>query len=141
MQYKTPPSYGSTVVNVGGIAKDGTIIAAGSSNACTHVTTLGDLETDWPAPTAIKFAWGGKTKDGQEVNAVVEGPLGERLDRVDVMAEVPTFLKAIAGNLVGTRPYIYQSAPRDLHLKLKIGGEEVEEKGTLFYEATFISEA
>ena len=33
MEFTTPPSYGSTVVNVGGIAKDGEIVWAGASPA------------------------------------------------------------------------------------------------------------
>jgi hypothetical protein len=108
MEYTTPPSYGSTVVSVGGVAKDGEIISAGSSNSVAHVETAQDSENDWPEPKAIKFEWNGKSKDDKPVHAVVEGPLGERLDRVDVMAEVPGFLKAIVGSVAGTKPYIYQ---------------------------------
>jgi hypothetical protein len=108
MEYTTPPSYGSTVVNVGGIAKDGEIITAGSLNSATHTVVKGDPENDWPEPSAVKFLWGGKTKDGKDVNAVLEGPLGERLDRVDVMEKVPGFIKNIVGGVAGTKPYIYQ---------------------------------
>lgn len=108
MEYTTPPSYGSTVVNVGGIVTDGEILAAGSSNSATHTSVKGDSENDWPEPSAVKFAWSGKTKDGVPVNAVLEGPLDERLDRVDVMAEVPMFVKKIVAGAAGTKPYIYQ---------------------------------
>ncbi|KAK3318264.1 oxidative stress survival, Svf1-like protein [Apodospora peruviana] len=142
MQYTTPPSYGSTTVNVGGIAKDGEIIAAGASNTVTHVKTSSDNENDWPAPTHIEFAWSGTTKDGKAVEAVLEGALEERLDRIDVMAEVPGFVKKIVAGTVGTKPYIYQYAPQKtkLSLKLKVGDEEITEEGFLFSEATFISE-
>lgn len=109
MEYITPPSYGSTVVNVGGIAKDDEIITAGASNSAIHTEVKGDPENDWPEPGAVRFVWKGKTKtDGKDVDASIEGPLGDRLDRVDVMAEVPGFVKKIVGNVAGTKPYIYQ---------------------------------
>lgn len=104
----TPPSYGSTLVNVGGIARDGEIVTAGASNSARHTEVKGDPENDWPQPGAVAFLWDGKTKDGQDVRASLEGALGDRLDRIDVMAEVPGFAKSIVGGIAGTKPYIYQ---------------------------------
>jgi len=142
MEYTTPPSYGSTVVSVGGIVTDEEIIVAGSSNSATHTEIKQDAENEWPEPTAIKFVWGGKTKDGQTVEAVLEGPMDERLDKVDVMAEVPGFVKKIVAGAAGTKPYIYQFSPNEhpILLKIKIGDKEEVEEGRLFSEATFISE-
>lgn len=108
MEFTTPPSYGSTVVNVGGIAKDGEIITGGCSGKVTHIRTKQDDKNSWPEPEAIKFEWSGKTKDGKPVEAVLETELGTRLDRIDVMAEVPGFVKQIVSGAAGTRPYIYQ---------------------------------
>jgi len=108
MEYTTPPSYGSTVVNVGGIVKEGEIIIAGSTNSAIHTSAKDDVENDWPEPSSVKFVWGGKTKDGKDVEAVMEGALDERLDKVDVMAEVPAFVKKIVAGAAGTKPYIYQ---------------------------------
>ncbi|KAL2258426.1 hypothetical protein VTK26DRAFT_8277 [Humicola hyalothermophila] len=142
MQFTTPPSYGSTVVNVGGIAKDGEIITAGCNNHVTHVEAKSDTENDWPEPTIVKFQWSGATKDGKAVEAVIEGGLEERLDRIDVMAEVPGFVKKIVAGAAGTKPYIYQYSPQKtkLSLKLRIGDQEITEEGFVFSEATFISE-
>jgi hypothetical protein len=140
MEYTTPPSYGSTVVNVGGIVKDDEIIYAGATNSATHTASAHDADSDWPAPTSIKWVWDGKSKDEKDVHAELEGPLGDRLDRIDVMAEVPGFVKTIAGSVAGTRPYIFQYSPQEkLSLKLKIGDEEFSEEGSMFSEATFIS--
>lgn len=108
MEYTTPPSYGSTVVNVGGIATDGKIICAGSSNNAKHSEIKGDPENSWPEPGAVSFSWSGTTADGKAVEALVDGSLGKRLDRVDVMAEVPKFVKQIVAGAAGTKPYIYQ---------------------------------
>jgi len=108
MEYTTPPSYGSTVVNVGGIAQDGEIICAGSTNSAQYTEVKGDPENNWPEPGAVRYLWSGKTKEGRSVSAELEGSLGKRLDKVDVMAKVPGFVKTIVGGVAGTKPYIYQ---------------------------------
>ena len=108
MEYTTPPSYGSTVVNVGGIVKDGEIICAGTANSAEHTEVKEDPENDWPEPSAAKFIWNGKTKDGRPVSAELAGQLGERLDKIDVLAKIPGFVKTLVGGVVGTKPYVYQ---------------------------------
>lgn len=109
MEYTTPPSYGSTIVNVGGIATDGEILCAGSQgNSVQHTKVASDHENEWPEPEAVRYVWGGVTKDMKPVSATLAGSLGERLDRVDVMAKIPGFIKTIVGGVVGTKPYIYQ---------------------------------
>ena len=139
MEFTTPPSYGSTTVSVGCIVKDGEIVVAGSTGGATHTAVKDDPETQWPEPSAVKFPWAGKSKDGKAVEGAIEGSLGTRTDRVDVMAEVPGFVKSIVAGAAGTKPYIYQFTPKTT-LKLKIGDEEISEDGQLFSEATFICE-
>ncbi|GJN66768.1 survival factor 1 [Purpureocillium lilacinum] len=140
MEFTTPPSYGTTKVIVGGIVKDGEIIAAGCDMEALHTTVTNDAENEWPEPSHVKFVWSNKDKDGKPVEAIIEGSLGDRVDRVDVMAEVPGFVKKIVAGAAGTKPYIYQYSPK-VTLKLKIGDEEISEEGQMFTEATFISEA
>ena len=111
MEHETPPAYGTTKVIVGGIAKDGEVIFGGATNKVTHTEVKGDPENDWPEPEAVKYEWVGKTRDGKDVTAEVTGKLGERIDRVDVLAEVPKFVKSIVGGVSGTKPYIYQVRP------------------------------
>ena len=108
MDFTTPPSYGSTVVNVGGIAKDGEILIAGSANKAVHLKAKTDNVNDWPEPETVQFTWSGTTKDGKTVEAILEGDVEDRADRIDVMAEVPGFVKQIVAGAVGTKPYIYQ---------------------------------
>jgi len=138
MQYITPPSYGSTKVTLGGLVKDGEIVMANALGTVTHTKIKGDTDNDWPEPEALKLEWKGTAKDGKDVTAVLEGPLDERLDRVDVMAHVPGFVKQIVAASAGTRPYIYQYSPDKSALTIKIGDEEVVEEGVLYAEATFI---
>lgn len=108
MEFTTPPSYGSTVVNVGGIVQDNAVVTAGCANKATHTAVRQDDECDWPEPIGVRFAWNGKNKDGKLVEGVIEGSFGDRVDRVDVMAEVPGFVKTIVASAAGTKPYIYQ---------------------------------
>ncbi|KYK59378.1 survival factor 1 [Drechmeria coniospora] len=139
MSFTTPPSYGSTTVNVGGILKDGQIITASCANEAIHTTAKDDPENEWPEPTHIKFIWAGKGDDDKPIEAEIDADLGDRVDKVDVMAEVPAFVKKIVAGTVGTKPYIYQFTPK-VTLKLKIGDKEILEEGQLLTEATFISE-
>ena len=103
MEFTTPPSYGSTVVNVGGIATEGKLLYAGATNTAKHTSIKGDPDNDWPEPGSVCFEW-----KGNGIEAELAGSFGERLDRVDVMAEVPKFVKQIVAGTVGTKPYIYQ---------------------------------
>lgn len=138
MEYTTPPSYGSTVVSVGGLATDGQILLANALPPVSHDETAPDSDNAWPEPKAATFKWVGQSKDGKEVDAVLSGKFGERIDRVDVMGEMPKFVKNIVSGASGTKPYIYQYAPK-LTIKVKVGDEVKEEEGRLFTEATFIS--
>ena len=137
MEFTTPASYASTVVRVAGIATDGKLLFANTQGDVKHTETKQD-ETGWSAPTSASYHWTGETEDGEEVTADLAGALGETIDRVDVMAEVPGFIKTIVASAAGTKPYIYQYAPK-MTIKVKVGDEVKEEEGTLFTEATFIS--
>ncbi|OCK77393.1 oxidative stress survival, Svf1-like protein [Lepidopterella palustris CBS 459.81] len=138
MEYTTPPSYGDTIVRVGAVATEGKLLFAGCTGECTHTETTNDPENEWPEPSAATYHWEGKTAEGKESSADLGGSLGERKDRVDVMAEVPGFVKAIVASAAGTKPYIYQWAPK-MTLTVNIGGEEHKEEGIAYTEATFIS--
>ena len=140
MEYTTPPSYGATVVSVGGIVKEGEIVYAGAapSTKAEHTEIKGDPENDWPEPGAVTFTWSGRTKSGEAIHAELKDSKLARMDRVDVMGELPKFVKQIVAGAAGTKPYIYQYGPK-LKLKVKTAEKEQEEEGQVFMEATFIS--
>lgn len=108
MEFTTPAAYGNTKVNVSALAKDHEIIAAGASSSAKHTSSHKDSDNDWPEPKTVSYEWKGKTSHGQSVQADVTGSLGQRLDRVDVLAHIPGFVKTLVGGVVGTKPYIYQ---------------------------------
>ena len=134
MEFITPPAYESTVVSVGGVAKDGEIVFAGASPATTvtHDKTQVDKKNKLAVPTDVTF-----TISGEGSNAVVSGPLGPQLDLIDIMGELPLLVKNIATSASGTQPYIYQFNPQST---LNItGAKQGSETGHAFIEATFIS--
>lgn len=137
MEFTTPASYAKTVVNVGAIAKDGELLYAGCTNTIKHLAVTTDPVSQWPEPKALLCNWTGK--DGKQVEAELMGDLGERTDRVDVLAHIPTIIKNLIGGVVGTKPIIFQYISKDkMTLKVKEDGQETSEKGQLFCEATFI---
>ena len=99
MEFTTPPSYGSSVVTIGCIAIDDEVLLGGSQAPVAYTEVRED--PDWPEPGAVKLNWTGKTKDGKTATAELAGGLGKRLDKIDVMAEVPNFVKTIVGGVVG----------------------------------------
>lgn len=108
MEFTTPRAYGETVVNVGSVARDGEVVVAGAGGTFVHVRTKEDAEALWMEPTAVELIWKGVGKKGFDVVAELKGELGERKDRIDVLAHIPGIIKSLVGGVVGTRPYIYQ---------------------------------
>lgn len=134
MEFTTPKSYANTKVNVAILASNDGILSCSINNDVVHENSEVD-EVGWPVPHAIAFNFKGKDDDGKEVTAKVCGNLNVLVERVDVMAEIPQFVKNIVNGVAGAKPYIYQfSNPMTIY----INGEE--EKGVGFNEATFISE-
>lgn len=139
MEFTTPPSYGSVVVNVGTVVRGDKLLAATVNNKAVHTKTQSDNENDWPQPLEVEFDWAGLSPDNStELKASIVAPIPYLIERVDVMAEIPKFVKNIVAGVAGTKPYIYQYFNPG-SIKVKFGDEEWEESGSLYNEATFIS--
>lgn len=132
MEFTTPSSYATTKVNVAILTSADKIIATSVDNLVEHLNAEVD-EVGWPKPKAITFNFTSGTDD--EVVAKVGGDLNQLVERVDVMAEIPQFVKNIVSGVAGAKPYIYQYCNT---LTIEYNG--VTEKGIAFNEATFISE-
>lgn len=111
MEFITPPSYGTTTVNVSGVVTDEKLIAAGTVGTFEHTEVAHDEMTDWDEPKKIKASFKGVTLDGQPLEAISDITLENRVDRVDIMSQVPAVIKRVLAGTVGTRPYIYQVIP------------------------------
>lgn len=86
----------------------------------------------------MSFEW--HQKDSK-ASAHVDANWKARTDRIDVLQEVPGFVKAIMSQAGGLKPYIYQFVPEEKFKIMVVGedGEVEEEEGRLIVEATFIS--
>ncbi|KAF8486075.1 oxidative stress survival Svf1-like protein [Russula ochroleuca] len=120
-----------------------------------HVGGAHDPETGYPQPSGLVYRWAAPSVLS-DAPGTVEGTLTldvgspsepkGLIEKVDVLAEIPTVVKAVVNYVAGTKPYIYQwinpaklvlKGP-DLILPGLAGGLEVE--GFSYNEATFISE-
>lgn len=137
MEFTTPPSYGETVVAVGGLAKNGELLITGASPTAsvTHTETKVDKASKMPEPVQATYTIAGAPAGA---SAVVAGTVGPRLDMIDIMGELPGAIKSIAVGVSGVRPYIFQYGGHPT-IKISLNGEQLEEQGRSFAEATFIS--
>jgi len=174
MEFTTIDAYGKrgagsgfAKVNVGSVVVGGKLATVtaqttwpgedqkeGVVSKATHAHQVLDPDTGYQQPAEITFEWSGPSvvsgSEGTvEAKVVVNvGPPSAPnglIEKVDVLAEIPTFVKAVVSYVAGTKPYIYQwvnpatlviKGPDSLVPGLS-GGLEVE--GRLYNEATFIS--
>lgn len=132
MEFTTPKSYATTKVNVAILTSDKDIIATSIDNDVVHENAEVD-EVGWNVPKSITFNFTEGTSSAPV--AKVSGAMNQLVERVDVMAEIPQFVKNIVSGVAGAKPYIYQFCNT---LTVKHG--EKSEDGIAFNEATFISE-
>ncbi|KAG7822802.1 hypothetical protein KL909_003967 [Ogataea angusta] len=136
MEFTTPKSYNTTTVSVGIVTdQDGRILLGSVDNTTKHLKTYTDPVSGWNVPGEIEF-----TLRGKSVEVQVSGALTNLSERVDVMNELPQFVKNIASGVAGTKPYIFQFS-NELDFKLvKDGKVEHTETGYGYTETTFISD-
>lgn len=134
MEFTTPPSYATTKVNIAILTSRDSILVCCIDNDIVHEDAKVD-EVGWPVPSAITFNFNGKSDAGEPVSATVKGQLKTLVERVDVMAEIPQFVKNIVSGVSGAKPYIYQFCNE---MVATVGDKS--DKGLAFSEATFISE-
>jgi len=161
---------GYVSVNVGGLVIGGKLAAVTAEtkwpdeaqpeqsdliSRAQHVKGVHDPDTGYPQPTELVYRWAAPSivpdAPGTVTGALtvhVGSPSEPKglIEKVDVLAEIPTVVKTVVNYVAGTKPYIYQwinaakltlTGP-DSILPGLAGGLEVE--GFSYNEATFISE-
>ncbi|CCH62459.1 hypothetical protein TBLA_0H01720 [Henningerozyma blattae CBS 6284] len=152
MEFITPKSYGCTKVSVGVISNNEKVLAMTIDNDFQHLDQKVD-EIGWNVPHKLKIKLSGISSElpdkqiaaddilsKDRVSSTVDVDLKTLVERVDVMAEIPQFVKNIVSGIAGTKPYIYQYADRD-NFTLQVNDEKTFEKGIGWTEVTFISES
>lgn len=139
MQFTTTESYGSENVNVGIVARDDGIVAATIDNEVLHKDMKEDASTRWNEPGGLLLKWQGFRFGNEDpITATIDQELGKRVGRVDILQEIPFWIKGILSNMTGIRPYIYQHMNK-AKLEIQTIHQKVEDEGLLFTEITFIS--
>lgn len=144
MEFVTPESYGSCQVGVAGVTHNGELLFTSSKVDIEHQDTKLDEEVGWSPPQKLVFDITGPPIDQATVepscNLQISGDVGKLVQRIDVMAEIPAFVKRVVAGIAGARPFIYQFSNKKMKLKLTLtDGQVVEEEGHAFSETTFIS--
>ncbi|POY73345.1 hypothetical protein BMF94_3680 [Rhodotorula taiwanensis] len=166
MEFTTTPQYGSKTVNIGSVVVGDKLVAVtaggsgvvGGSNV-THVDPVKDTETDYDAPSALKFSWeaprltdAGQVAEGNaKVHAVLTMDLLEDkatyktkglVEKVDVLGQIPYLIRKFVNYAAGTKPYIYTWLnPAKASITLGDGSETktIDVDGYIFSEFSAIS--
>lgn len=145
MEFTTPPSYGSCTVSIGGVTNNNKLLFTSADVKVHQLEPEVDEEVGWPVPTKIEFDLSGpeisaEKSDELVCSAQLTGETGKLVQRVDVMAEIPNFVKKVVAGLAHAKPYIYQFSNKKMKIKLTTAdGKVIEELGHAFTETTFIS--
>ena len=150
MEYITPKSYANTKVSVGIVTTKDDVIMLSLDNNYEHLNSEID-EVGWPVPHDIRVQFDGVKKevsdeqiakgevsDADKCTAVIEAPMKNLVQKVDVMGEIPGFVKNIVSGIAGIKPYIYQFANNEFSLQVDGGKKST---GLGWAEVTFISQA
>ncbi|QPG73738.1 hypothetical protein FOA43_001051 [Brettanomyces nanus] len=142
MEFTTPPSYNRTTVSTAMIVdKEGKVVLCSLDNKTEHLDTFKDEYCGWMVPRKVSYTLKGVDEDGVETVAVISADLKRMSERVDVMSEIPQFVKNIVSAAAGTKPFIYQFS-NTMNLLVKVNGEQViNEDGYGYSETTFIRSA
>ncbi|GAA5990063.1 hypothetical protein JCM10908_005804 [Rhodotorula pacifica] len=165
MEFTSTPQYGSKTINIGSVVVGDKLVAVtaggsgvvGGSNV-THVDPIKDTETDYDAPSALKFNWeatrleNGKPAAGNaKVQALVHMDLLEDkqgyktrglVEKVDVLGQIPYLIRKFVNYAAGTKPYIYTWLnPVKASITLGDGSETktIDVEGYTFVEFSAIS--
>ena len=84
-----------------------------------HSNPIFDSDTGYKAPSGIVFKWEGPSLLNEArgpIRATLDVDVGDAsapkglIEKVDVLAEIPYFVKMAVNYVAGTKPYIYQAS-------------------------------
>lgn len=155
MQFETPKSYGNSIVSQAIVTIDDDnetkIIACPCENDLKLLGQYKDEETGWSYAKSIEYTFNGYeikdnsvdneqiTEDSKAITFELKGELSELIERMDVMNEIPQFVKNIVSGVTATKPFIYQYFSKDLTLS-RSDVPESAFKGSAWVEVTYITD-
>jgi hypothetical protein len=142
MQFQTTKQYGSVNINQGSLVLNDKLICVSVENQVELLNLKKDEETEYDIPETVKMTWNGKTieQEGEEpkdVSITIISEPRNLLDKIDVLAEIPYFVRKIVQSLI-VKPYIYQWIDKTT-AEITIGDEKTTVEGYCFQELVFVS--
>lgn len=143
MQFTTTKQYGGVEVNQGSLVLNDKLVCVSVENSVELLDLVKDSETEYGIPQRVKLSWKGKTivenntDEEKDVSIVMVVPVKNLIDKIDILAEIPWFLKKLVQTFV-VKPYIYQWLD-DATAKIAIGNETIECPGRCYQELVFVS--
>ncbi|GAN08671.1 survival factor 1 [Mucor ambiguus] len=143
MQFTTTKQYGGVEVNQGSIVLHDKLISVCIENNVEMMDLKKDDETEYDIPQRVKLTWKGKTlkesetDEVKDVSVVMIVNLKNLIDKIDILSEIPWFLKKLVQTFV-VKPYIYQWID-DATAEITVGDEKFECPGRCYQELVFVS--
>ncbi|KAI9199298.1 oxidative stress survival, Svf1-like protein [Polychytrium aggregatum] len=137
LQFEMPDGYeyDIDVSSEGILVLNDKTVAVTLENCATHIDPEPDSTNGYLVPSRLHYEWIGKTKDGQELKVLLETPAAHMRGRIDVLSELPYFLRVFLQTFV-MAPYIYHWVEK-AKVSVKIGDEVRILEGSAFLETTF----
>jgi len=155
MQFETPKSYANSIVSQAIVTtdddKETKIIACPCDNDLKLLGQYKDEETGWNYAKAVDYTFNGYeikdngvdnepiTDDSNAIKFELKGELTELIERMDVMNEIPQFVKNIVSGVTATKPFIYQYFSKDVVLT-RSDVPDSSAKGSAWIEVTYITD-
>ncbi|OZJ05055.1 hypothetical protein BZG36_02099 [Bifiguratus adelaidae] len=139
MNFLTTKQYGGVEVNQGALVYKNRLISVSVKNGVELADLKEDPDTGYQVPQKITYTWNGKTLDEaeDEVKVTLEVNVSNLLDKIDVLNEIPWFIKKVVNVLVA-KPFIYQWLDSAV-AEISVGGEQERVEGKCFHELVFVS--
>ncbi|KAF7726025.1 putative cell survival pathways protein [Apophysomyces ossiformis] len=143
MQFQTTKQYGAIEINQGSLVLNDKLICVSVDNHVELLDLQKDPDTQYDIPRKIKLTWRGKTiaeeenQETKDVSITMVVNIKNLVDKIDVLAEIPWFLKKLVQTFV-VKPYIYQWLDTAT-AEIVVGDEKVEVEGKCFQELVFVS--
>ncbi|KAJ3029206.1 UNVERIFIED_CONTAM: putative cell survival pathways protein [Siphonaria sp. JEL0065] len=127
-----------SIVSQGCLVRNNHSIAITTNNRAVHVQRQLDSTSGYEVPTQAFISWQGKTlEDNLDVSVEISTLLSNKLDTIDVLAELPYLLRKFIQTFI-TAPYLF-SWYEKVVAKVTIGDEVSEMEGNMFMECTFLA--
>ncbi|KAJ3071314.1 putative cell survival pathways protein [Podochytrium sp. JEL0797] len=127
------------IVSQGCIVHKGRTLAITTNNRAVHVQQEFDALSKYDIPTQMFLSWHGKTlEDGLDVSVELSTLLTNKLEMIDVLAELPFLLRKFIQAFI-TAPFIFSWYEKRIVAKVTVGDDKFEIEGNAFVECSFLS--